>query len=264
MFKTIQALWFFFCFAASSFASELEILAVEEPPSSYVNSNGQLAGFSVEVVQAIQERVGDKTPIRIVPEARALLKGLEKPNVLLFAFSRTPLREDKFHWISLLLRKPWVLYGKTARGLSMNNLDQAKAMSGIGVVIGDVREQYLSDMAFTNLSRTMSHQQNLRMLLLDRVDLVFYEPLGMAYLCKQLDIPLSSIKPVFTPERSDVYLMMSKNNTSMKKVTQWREAAKAIKEDGTFLAIAQKWSGLIMQETGLSYGYKEGALDLLE
>lgn len=255
---------FILIFSHSSYADNIEILAVDEPPSSYIDSNGHVTGFSIDIVREIQNRVGDNSPIKVFPEERALLTALDKPNVLLLAFSRTPEREEDFHWITLLLRKPWVLYSNSSKEITLNKLEDAKSVSHIGVVIGDVREQLLSYQGFKNLSTTVSHKQNIRMLQLNRIDLLFYEPLGMAYLSKELKIPLSKFKPVYRSKSSDVYLMMSKNNTSKSLVDKWRLASKEIKDDGTFESISNQWSIKINQETGLNYGYKEGALDLLE
>lgn len=254
------------CLACTPYctADDIKIFAVNEPPSSYTDSSGHIVGFSIDVVRAIQARIGDNSKIQIVPEARALLTARKKPNILLLAYSRTAEREDNFHWITLLLRKPWVMYSKSANSITLNNLDDAKSISNIGVVIGDVREKYLSSKGFTNLYRNISHQQNLKMLNLNRIELLFYEPLGMAYLCDELGIPLANFNPVFFLKSTDVYLMMSKNNSSTDLVNKWQEASRAIKNDGTFETITNEWSLKIRHETGLNYGLKDGALDLLE
>lgn len=251
-------------FSPISYAGDVEILAVDEPPSSYIDSTGEVSGFSIDIVREIQKRVGDNSPIKVVPEARALITAAVKPNVLLLAFSRTPEREEDFHWITLLLRKPWVLYSHSSNRIKLNKLEEAASVSHIGVVIGDVREHFLSHQGFNNLSNTISHKQNIKMLQLNRIDLLFYEPLGMAYLSNELKIPLSEFNPVYRSKSTDVYLMMSKNNTNKSLVDKWRQASKAIKEDGTFESISHQWSIKINQETGLNYGYRDGALDLLE
>jgi ABC-type amino acid transport substrate-binding protein len=95
-----------------TFAEALTILTVEEPPSSYLDANGEPAGFSVDMVREIQDRINNSDAIQFVPETRALKTALGSPNVVLFSFSRTQERENQFHWIMLLIRKPWAMYSK--------------------------------------------------------------------------------------------------------------------------------------------------------
>lgn len=251
------------CFSATVSAGISEILTVEEPPSSYVDDNGNISGFAVDVVREAQRRIGDNTAINVVPEARVLNIALNKPNALFFAFSKTPEREKKFHMISLLMFKPWVFYKRSESPIVIKRLQDIKLSSSVGVVIGDIRERYLSQKGFKNLSKTVNHRQNLRMLQLNRIELMFYEPLGMAYLCRQLNIPLSTFTPVYSPETSEVFLMLSKKGTSADVVKQWKSVLSEIKKDGTFKRIADKWSKKILAETGLSYQYKNGALNFM-
>lgn len=240
-----------------------QILTVNEPPSSFLETNGVVSGFSVDIVREAQKRIGNQANIQILPEARALSIVSNKPNTLLFAFSSTPERKKKFHLITLLFRKPWVLYSRADKPMTIRNLDDAKLSSSIGVVIGDVRERYLSQQGFQNLSKTSTHEQNLKMLRLNRIQLMFYEPLGMAYLCRKLNIPLSAFKPVFNSKVSDVFLMISKNGSSADDVNKWKKVFSDIKEDGTFKRIADKWSKKIYADTGLHYRYREDALDFI-
>lgn len=255
---TLATLWLLSGF---TFAQELQILAVEEPPSSFENRHRNPAGFAVDIVREIQQRVKNTTPISIVPEARALLLASKQPNVLMFGFSRTPQREDQFHWISLLSRKSWVLFASQEGHIKIENLQDALGIASIGAVRGDVRELFLRREGFHNIVPTVDHEQSLKMLAAGRFQLLFYEPLGLAYTAKKLGIPIHSFKPVFEVRKSDVYLVMTKNGTSLALVNAWRQAAEAIKSDGTFEQVSKQWSERINLETGLEYGYYNGALD---
>lgn len=95
-------------------AQELTLLTAEEPPSSPMNEPGEVEEFSVDIVREIQKRTNNRDPITIFPGIRALKIGSRHPNIVLFSFSRTPEREQQFHWVMLLLRKPWVMYAKKA------------------------------------------------------------------------------------------------------------------------------------------------------
>lgn len=241
----------FFAFCSQLYAAELQILTVDEPPSSYVDEAGQVNGFAVDIVKAIQEELSDRTPITVMPEIRVLKTASESPNVLLFGFSKTPDREDKYHMITLLLRKPWVLYARDSFDQTLKNIDDAKSAGSIGVVRGDVRSIYLDKLGFVNTQKVPYHELNVRMLMSNRVDMIFYEPLGLAYIMDDLGFSLAGVKEVLRPESSEVYLMMSKPGTDLELVKQWQDAAEKLKQEGKFKRIADKWSSIISKQTGV-------------
>ncbi|MBN2428140.1 MAG: ABC transporter substrate-binding protein [Deltaproteobacteria bacterium] len=225
-----------------------------------MNEKGELAGFSIEVVREIQRRINNSDPIKIVPESRALKIASQKSNVVLFSFSRTPEREEKFHWITLLLRKPWVLYAKKGANIQIENLEDAKKFKSIGVVNGDIRALHLQRMGFTNLHGVSTHEQNVRKLRRNRIEAIFYEPQGMASACRKLGIPMSEFEVVYKTEPSEGYIMMSKVGTKPAAVKKWRDTAFQLKEDGTFHRIAEKWAAIICAYTGASCSVKDGVL----
>lgn len=106
---------------AIAWGVEYQILTVEEPPSSYRSATGDLQGLAIDIVHAIQERIGNHDPVQIVPEVRALKIAAESSNVVLVGFSRIPEREQQFNWILLYLRKPWVLYARTGEPFVKGN-----------------------------------------------------------------------------------------------------------------------------------------------
>lgn len=242
-------------------ASSLQILTVDEPPSSFVDADGQLDGFAVDVVKAIQQELGDQTPIEVMPEIRVLKIASDTPNVMMFGFSKTAEREKNYHMISLLLRKPWVLYAKKEYQQQFDNIEEAKVASTIGVVRGDVRSIYLDQLGFENTQKVPYHELNVRMLMKDRVDMIFYEPLGLAYAVKNLGFSLDEIKSVLRPEASEVYLMMSREGTDIALVERWQAAAEKLKAEGKFKAIAEHWSEIIYQQTGVKSEAMEDALN---
>ncbi len=224
-----------------AFAAELQIWTVEEPPASFVDAQDELRGYAVDIVRAIQERLGNSEPILVAPEARVYELALKEPNLIIFAFSRTAEREQSFHWISLIMRKSWVLYAVKGAGLRIRNMEEARGVDLIGVVRGDVRSAWLKDQGFTNLDESSQHEQNVRKLLSGRVQLIFFESQGLAYACKKLGIETEHFAPVFTPKISEVYIAISKPGTSPETVRVWQEAAGRLKAEGVFQRIGERW-----------------------
>ena len=229
------------CLSLSSESQALRIITVVEPPASYLDSHGHLTGFSVEVVQAIQRILNDKTQIEVMPEARAIHIARTEPNVLVFSFSRTESREKEFHWINHLSVKAWSVYALSSNPIQIQNLQQLRKVNAIGVVRGDIREEWLTQQGFNNLHPSVNHQQNIMRLRSGRLDLIAYESQGIQHLLLEEGLELQDIRPVFQLKRSDVYLLMSKKGTDMELVELWRQAAEKLKSSGEQQVIAEKW-----------------------
>ncbi|WP_316896916.1 transporter substrate-binding domain-containing protein [Pseudodesulfovibrio indicus] len=230
-------------------ADSLRILTVHEPPSNYIDPAGNIAGFSIDVVKEIQRRIGDTTPIELLPERR-LLSMAEHGDHIIVGISRTPAREHRYHWVIKLLVKPWVLYSYKDRNTHITTLDDAKEVR-VGVVNGDVREEYARENGFKHIDPSNSHLSNLRKLIEGRIDLAFLEPQGVAYECRVNGLDLSAYKPRLTPYASEVYVAMPMD-TDLDLLRLWEKAAQDMKLDGTFLSIAHTWSKRLSEQYGIA------------
>jgi polar amino acid transport system substrate-binding protein len=224
----------------------IQIMTVIEPPASYLDSHGKLCGYATDLVQALQSLVQDRGDIHVMPESRALLMASRQPNLLLFGFSRTEEREQKYHWIMPLLRKSWVIYVHKDSPLQINTLDELRELESIGVVRGDVREEWLKVQGFTNLHSSTSHAQNLARLRSGRLTAIAYEPQGMQYLLKETGQQLDEFKAVLHFHSSEVWLLMSRQ-TKSSEVQRWQNAAEQLKLSGQQQAIAKHWQQRLWQ-----------------
>lgn len=236
------------CLGGPEPAAGFQVLTVEEPPASYLDAQGRAAGFSVEVVREIQRRVGSDAPIQVQPEGRVLHAAETRPEVAFFSFSRTPEREDRFHWITLLLEKPWVFY--CAARVRAAQSPEAMRTLRLGVVRGDVREAWARRQGFQAVDTAADPEGNLRRLLLDRLDCILTEPAVLAYECRRIGCDPAGFSAVPAAVTSQVFLAMSKG-TPEAVLHAWSRAAQKMKEDGTFLALAQKWSGRLRRDYGI-------------
>ncbi len=239
----------------------LTILTLQEPPGNFTDKNRNISGLSVEFVREIQKRLENTDSINMVTCPRFKYKLFNEPNVVGFSVARTPEREDKFHWIALMMRKPWTLYEKRGSGLQIKNLEDAKKVKSIGVARGDVRADYLKQKGFTNLEDVYEHELNIKKLLYGRVPLIFYSAHGASHICRKLDIDFNELNPVLTPNSSMSYIVMSKKGTSIEAVKEWKEIAQQIKDDGTFQKMAEKWMKYTIEKDGIECEIKDGALN---
>ncbi len=159
-FKSMLILLFIFIIQQLCFS--VEIGTVEEPPGNFTDKDGNIVGLSVDFVKEIQKRVGDDTPIDILPGARLIKNSVERENYVIFSLSRTPAREDKYHWISLSMRKPLAMFVKKGSNLVINSLDDTRKVDSIGVMRSTVQHDFLTREGFTNIEPAATHEQDLK------------------------------------------------------------------------------------------------------
>ena len=251
----------FWAIRVSAYADELQIWTLSEPPGNFIDEHGEITGLSVDYVREIQEHIGNTDDMKMIPWTRIYQTALRKPNIVFFSVARTPEREDKFHWIALVMRKPWALYGKKGSALQIKSLEDAKKVNAIGVMRGDIRADWLRQQGFANLDEAADHEQNIEKLLRGRVDLIFYSPHGAAHICQKLGLDFNELEPVLFPHASLSYIAMSKNGTPPGTVKLWQETAQQIKDDGTFEKLAEKWAKYTREKDGIEAEVKDGALN---
>lgn len=250
-----------FLFVSASLQSQaLRIITVVEPPAAYLDSHGQLTGFSVEVVQAIQRSLDDKTVIEVLPEARAIHIARTEPNVILFSFSRTPKREDEFYWLGQLSVKTWSVYALSTNPPKIQSLEQLRKVKAIGVVRGDIREEWLTEHGFDNLHPSVNHQQNIHRLRSGRLDLIAYESQGIQHLLWEEGLETTDVTSVYKLKTSDVYMLMSKAGTDLKLMQSWKMAAEKFRQSGQQQFIAEKWQMILKHYHNINTEAVEGIL----
>ncbi len=242
-------------------ADKLQIWTISEPPGNFTNDDGEITGLSVDYVHEIQRRIGNTEKIRMIPWKRLYHTALKRPNIVFFSVARTKEREDKFHWIALVMRKPWALYGKKGSKLRIESLEDAKKVKAIGVMRGDIRAHWLRQKGFTNLDEAARHEQSVEKLFRQRVDLIFYSPHGVAHICRKLGFDFNRLDPVLFSHASLSYIAMSKNGTSSDTVKLWQKTAQQIKDDGKFEKLAAKWAKYTLEKDGIEAQVKDGALN---
>lgn len=236
---------FFLC--QQGLTQELKILTVDEPPVSYINQDNQADGYIIAIVNALQKSLDTEVEMVFVPEARALNIMANQANVMLLGISRTPAREQHFIWVAPLMFKKWQVYTLAQSAIEIKNIDDLRALSSIGVVRGDVREEWLVNKNFKNLNSVTLHKQNMQMLGLGRVNAIVYDKQGLIYQASDLGLELSDFKAVFTLNMAPVYIVMS-IGSSTSLVEQWQAAFATLVANGELRAISEVWQARLMHK----------------
>lgn len=248
-------------FKTPCLADTVQVMTLIEPPTNFVDPNGKLTGISVDVARELQKRVGNKEKIQILPGKRLILTGQANPNILHFTLGRSKARENKYHWIFHVTNRSYSLFAKAGSNIKINNLAEAKKMDSIGVLRGGIREKILRQHGFNNIEPETAHLFNFRKLLKGRIKLIFLSSLEIAFFCKDNGYQYNQVERVFDVRKNASYIVMSKNGTTIEEVKKWQEAARAIKEDGTFKKISEKWIAIIKKEYGLTAWYENGVFN---
>ncbi len=229
------------------------------PPLAFESDNGELIGYSVDIVNELMERVGNQSEIKVAPWARGYDHFLNDPNTAIFTASRNAARENIANWIIQLTTRRSVLYGKTGTSLNISSLEEAKRYK-IGIMRNGNRQKYLEERGFTNMEPSTTEAQNLQKLLAGRVDLVFLSSLEAASNLQQIGHTYDDIVPIYTVFENDSWLMISQSGTPMRTVRKWQQAAEAMKTDGTYNQIAQKWVRYIKETYGVDTEVQDNVL----
>ncbi len=220
-------------------AGELKIITEEYPPLSY-KEGGIITGSSVEIVREILHRLKRTDEIIMLPWVRGYNILKTEPNVALFSTTRTKERDPLFHWVGPICTSWNGFYAKRGSSTRINSLEDAKKVQSIATYKEDAREQMLRTWGFTNLDSSKSPASNLKKLLSGRVDLWLYDNLGLPGVAKQVGIDVDQLELVLPIEEVSLYIAFSKESPE-NVVKQWQETLDAMKKDGSFQKISQKW-----------------------
>lgn len=220
-------------------ATPLQIYTEEWPPITF-SENGKPAGLAVEVVQAIQARLGQADPIRVVPWARAWAMATNNPNVLLFTVTRTPEREGLFTFLGPVAVGTTDFYALRGANIRIRNLDDARELPSIGVYHKAVEEQLLLSKGFTNLDTAATPAVAARKLAAGRISVWCNANLTARSIMESTGLDPATIEKVFTIQENWLYLTFSRG-TDPKLIDSWQRALRELKQDGTFERIYRRW-----------------------
>ena len=192
------------CFVASvELAAGQQLRAVTEqfPPYSF-ERDGEIGGLPVEIVRELHRVAEMEVEIDVLSWRRAYRQARRRENVLLFSVGRTPDREDHFQWIGPIVPYVVSFYGYGDRAPTVRTWSELRNYR-IGVVQGDMRDQYLSDAGGFRIVRFRNSQGLLRALAAGEIDLAPVVDLNLPYFLAHLELDATEFSHVYTsPELS--------------------------------------------------------------
>ena len=234
----IQSL-FIFAFAAflplTAQGEQQHITVVtESTPITSVSTQQPKGAEATEFVRALLEKAGFSYDIQFVPWRRGYQQVKQSANTMIFPLARTAHRETDFQWVGQLIPIRYYLFRlKDRPELSITNLDEAR-LYRIGVVNYHAHHEYLLQRDFKQLPAVNSSEQNIKKLLLRRIDFFAVSDGGILPLCQRTQIDCSQITPALplTDLASGLYMAFGQETDSA-VVQRLRKAYQQLIEDGT-------------------------------
>jgi polar amino acid transport system substrate-binding protein len=219
---------------------KLQIFTEENPPQNYSCGNNELCGSAIEIVSDIRSRTGCQDPILLENWTNAYNMTLINPNTVLFSTSRSEARENLFEWIGPICRNISGFYVTTSSGISINSFEEARALSGIGVVSGWYTEQILADSGFTNLQSFSSPLEALIQLMEGHVEAAVFSDISIQYLTESAGYTPDDVSMQLEVVTAHLYITFGKNSKS-DYLNAWSNALTQMKQDGAFVTIWNEW-----------------------
>ncbi|WP_222435645.1 substrate-binding periplasmic protein [Fluviispira vulneris] len=230
------SLFFFIHLHAST-----KITAVTEhyPPYNMIE-NESIVGVSVEIMQELFKRAKVDYTLNIYPWAHSYKLALEEPNTVVFATSRSPVRENLFKWVGPIGESNWVFFKKKGSEIKINTLEDAKKYK-IGGYNDDATAEYLKKNGFISgksLILANNEVQNAFKLEAGRIDLWATGALLGPYISKSEKT--GNIVEVFTIKKSELYAAFNKR-TDDALIKKLNDLLSQMNKDKTIEKINKKY-----------------------
>jgi len=217
--------------AAKPAEGKLRVIAEVYPPYNFVDKNKNVVGTSVEIVQAILDRLGVKASIEVMDLADALALAKKGPSIAVFSINKTPQRQGLFKWVGPIGDYRQVFYAKKASQIAVNKLQDAKLATKIGVYKGDAGNQFLASHGFTNLDESPTDVEALKKLMDNRVQLWLGNHSGLAITAHEAGIsPDQLVELPVVVIQADLYIALSPDFPDS-TVAAWQKTLDSLKQE---------------------------------
>lgn len=221
-----------------AFATELQLYTEESPPLNFTR-DGQLTGFSTEIIQQLAARTGDVVDIKSVPWTRGYAKAQVTPDVGIFSTARIAERETSFQWVGPLTLSLNRFYTRKGSGIQVESMEAAQARQLI-LPRAWYSYQYLVDKGFNNIYTVTSVDRMMQMFRYGRGEMLAVSDIALPALLELAGMTPDQLEPQLVFMQHESYLAFSLA-TDPARVNRWQVALNEMKRDGSFVRIFDRW-----------------------
>ncbi|WP_292379653.1 cache domain-containing protein [Methanosarcina sp. UBA289] len=198
----------------TTMSANLTYYTEQLPPYNYIE-NGTLQGISVELLEAITEKMGKKVAreeIKLVPWTEGYQAALSGNNTVLFTTVRNLEREQSFKWAGPIYTYTNVLFARPDQEITIKSPEDLRGYR-IGVVVDDIAVQQLLDAGVNKSQLVQETNASILVEKLDNgeIDLWAYPEEAGRYFSEQITGNYYSYKVVYKLQTQDVYYAFSKD-----------------------------------------------------
>lgn len=184
-----------------------DLVAYTEPwmPYNYVEGN-EIKGISSDVLRAACKLAKLNCEIQVVPWARAYKTVTNTPNTIIYTTARNPSRENQFAWVGPILPRTTWAYGKTGIKTEIHSIKDLGS-ARIGVVrdeasLADLLAVGVPPSSFVEFN---SNNDVLRMMMLDKINVVVETEIGMAWSLQSAGIAPTAVTKLMKINEGGAY-----------------------------------------------------------
>lgn len=234
-----------FFWSANSFAQTSLNIATEEWPPYVYNQDGEIAGFSIDILTSVFTEMGVTVTYNQYPWKRAVRSVFSGAADALFHSSKNEEREQYCYYPEEELTQSRYVFFIRQEDVGRLKFDSFDDLIGsdVGITQGYSYTAELLDFLYANglVVSTVSDESNLRMLAKKRTDYFPTDMLNGLYLVKEsgLQDQLTCLpKPIF---EKPYFIIFNKQNVSLEFVERFSRTLAEFKQTEEFRQIEAKY-----------------------
>ncbi len=214
-------------------SNTLHIITEEYPPYNYVE-NGELKGFSVEIIKAVMRELRVDYPIRVLPGARGEKYTQTYSNYMLFSLFKTEKRKHQYKWIGPLTNESNSFFKRSDDPRIFKTLEDTKRVSMIASRHEGFVMNYLLEEGYDNLRKTSDNRLRYQLVINGVADLLVNPESNVKYKLKKFgystDILVNTGVELFS---FPLYIACSKEMDDG-IINEWQKALDKVKASGEY------------------------------
>ena len=216
---------------------QLRFISEEYKPFNYTE-NSKAAGLAPDLLKEICSQLNLECKIEFLPWEEGYHAALNNENTVLFTTSLNSNRKDKFKWAGPIASLDWNFYATSQSSISLDDLDDAKMVSKVGVMADYAIEEYLVEEGFTNLVYCANNIEALNKLLKGEIDLFPSDPYTTESALESMGQSPYAVIPRLTVKTELLYFAFN-INTSDDIVAGFQDAIDRSKKNGKLKELTQ-------------------------
>jgi polar amino acid transport system substrate-binding protein len=249
--NTILTIVLLFALSGSVFGNDLnkiQWITEDYPPFNYVDDEGELRGFIIDILIEIWKKTGlkkTKKDIEVMPWARGMLMLKHDSNTCLFGMGINEVRKQEYIFVGSIPNVTQGLIAKRSKHYVFNSISDINDSFGdsrIGVVRGDIGQSSFLQQGGNprRLHQVANGDLLILMLKLDRIDAIAFGDLVADKFMKKARIDNSDYEMVFTLYKGYSGYAFNKK-ADPKVIRKLQQAYDELYDDGTVMRIRNSY-----------------------